>query len=95
MDAWDKALEATGAEKIDEKVFMEVMNAPMFNPDGSLTGTGFSVFELVEAAPAGGGDESGDVTMYQLITHSAERTWWLRIPTHTGWLKIDFKKHFK
>ena len=95
MDAWGKALKAAGAKKINEKVFMEVMNAPMFNSDGSLTGTGFSVFEMVENTPSGGGAESGDVTMYQLITHSAGRTWWLRVPTHTGWLEIDLKKYFK
>jgi hypothetical protein len=27
--------------------------------------------------------------MYQLITHSAERKWRLRIPTHSGWMEID------
>ena len=66
----------------------------MWNADSTLTETGFSVFEPVKD-PSGFGGESGDVTMYQLITHSAERTWWLRIPTHTGWLEIDFKNYFK
>lgn len=95
MDAWGKALKAIGAKKINEKTIMKAMNAPMYNPDGSLTGTGFTVFELAENTPTGGGAESGDVTMYQLITHSAKRVWWLRVPTHTGWLKIDLKKYFK
>lgn len=95
VDAWHKALEATGKMKIDETVFMEVMNAPMWNPDGTLTGTGFSVFEPVDDPSASGGGEGGDVTVYQIITHSAERTWWIRIPTETGWLEVDFRKYFK
>jgi len=95
LEAWDKALKATGKSKIDETVFMEVMNAPMWNDDGTLTGTGFSVFEPANDPSAGKGGESGDVTMYQIITHSAERKWWVRIPTHTGWLEIDFKQYFR
>ena len=74
---------------------MKIMNGPMFNADGTLTGTGWSIFEPVEDLSAKGGGEGGDVTMYQIITHTAERNWWLRIPTHTGWLEIDFKKCFK
>ena len=27
--------------------------------------------------------------MYKLISHSAERKWRLRIPTHSGWMEID------
>ncbi|MDX8339041.1 C45 family autoproteolytic acyltransferase/hydrolase [Draconibacterium sp. IB214405] len=94
IEAWHEAFKATGKSKFDETVFMEVMNAPMWNDDGSLTGTGFSVFEAGQERSAGGG-ESGDVTMYQIITHSAELKWWVRIPTFTGWLEIDFKKYFK
>lgn len=94
--AWLKALELNGADKIDETVLMEIMTRPMFNDDGTLTGTGWTVFEPPAKDPtAGDGGEGGDVNMYQVITHSAERMWWLRIPTHTGWLKIDFKEYFK
>ena len=92
MEAWEKAITATGAERFDETVFMEVMNAPMWAADNTLTGTGFSVFE--PAGGAAGGAEGGDVTVLQVITHAAERTWWLRIPTHTGWLKVDFREYF-
>jgi len=92
--AWGKALAVAKGKKIDEKVFMEVMNAPMWNADGTLTGTGFSVFEPSKDPSAGRGGESGDVTMYQLITHAAERKWWFRIPTHTGWLEIDLRNYF-
>ena len=94
-ESWRNAIAAAvKGGKVDEKVIMEAMNAPMFNDDGTLTETGFSVFEPANDPSAGGGGESGDVTMYQLITHAAERKWWFRIPTHTGWLEIDLKKYF-
>lgn len=94
MDAWHKALAATKAPKIDETVIMQAMNAPMWNADSTLTGTGFSVFEPIKD-PSTGAGEGGDVTVYQLITHSAEPKWWVRIPTYTGWLEIDLKRFFK
>jgi hypothetical protein len=53
------------------------------------------VFEPVQNASNSGGGEFGDVTVYQIINHSAERKWWVRIPTHSGWMEIDFKKYFK
>ena len=93
--SWRNAIPAAAqGGNVDEKVIMEAMNAPLFNDDGTLTETGFSVFEPATDPSAGGGGESGDVTMYQLITHAAERKWWFRIPTHTGWLEIDLKKYF-
>ena len=49
------------AERLDDTVLMEAVNAPMWAADN---------------------------------THWAERTWWLRIPTHTGWMKVDFREHF-
>lgn len=74
---------------------MEAMNAPLFKADGSLTGSGFSVFEPVRDPSASGGGEGGDVTVYQMITHSAELKWWVRVPTHSGWMEVGFKKYFK
>ena len=90
-----KKLISDKAPNIDEKVFMEAMNAHLFKADGNLTETGFSVFEPVKDPTAGGGGEGGDVTVYQIINHAAERKWWVRIPTHSGWMEIDFKKYFK
>ena len=90
-----KKLLSDKAPNIDEKTFMEAMNALLFKGDGNLTESGFSVFEPVRDPLASGGGEGGDVTVYQIINHSAERKWWVRIPTHSGWMEIDFKKYFK
>jgi len=94
QEAWLKAIDAAKTTKIDEHVLMEVMTAPMWNSDGTLTGTGFTVFEHGQIGSAGG-DEGADVTMIQVISQPAERKWWIRVPTHTGWMEIDLKKYFK
>lgn len=81
------------APNIDETAFMDAMNAPLFNPDGSLSNSGFSVLEGLEGDAAAA--FNGEVTVYQIITHSSELKWWVRIPTHSGWMEIDFKKYFR
>ncbi|MEL7116789.1 MAG: C45 family autoproteolytic acyltransferase/hydrolase, partial [Pseudomonadota bacterium] len=94
QSAFHELIEAK-ASKINERAFMEAMNMPLYRDDGSLTGSGFSVFHPPSVDPsAQGGGEGGDVTVYQCITHAAERKWWLRVPTHSGWMEIDFKKYF-
>ncbi|MGP8190943.1 MAG: C45 family autoproteolytic acyltransferase/hydolase [Methanobacterium sp.] len=94
QNAFNKLL-SEKVPNIDEKTFMEAMNASLYKADGNLTESGFSVFEPVQNASNSGGGEFGDVTVYQIINHSAERKWWVRIPTHSGWMEIDFKKYFK
>lgn len=90
-----KKLLSDKAPNIGEKAFMQAMNALLFKEDGNLTESGFSVFEPVNDPLASDGGEGGDVTVYQIINHSSERKWWVRIPTHSGWMEIDFKKYFK
>jgi hypothetical protein len=67
--------------KIDEKVMMQIADAPLFNNDGTYS-NGASVLELV-------GDTKEQVTVWQVITHPADNLMWIRIPGYASWVKLD------
>ena len=67
--------------KIDEKVMMQIADAPLFCKDGTYS-NGASVLELV-------GDTKRQVTVWQVITHPANNLMWVRIPGYTSWVKLD------
>jgi hypothetical protein len=70
----------------------QTLRSLTFNGVLGSTGAPILVQDNIPAGPIMDGTPQEDL---DLIAHSAERTWWLRIPTHTGWLEIDFKKYFK
>lgn len=78
------------AGSVDEKVFMEVMNTPLFDESNDFKANkdnGLSCF----VPPTG----TQEATVYQIITHTNALEAWVRFPTHGGWHHIDFKQHFK
>lgn len=71
----------------DDVRIRKFLNRDFFSADGKKSnGAAF-----IESSLPGAGEE---VTVWQTVTKPADRSFWWRIPTHGGWMKIDLRKYF-